>query len=361
MKAGRQDNRTAGPDVDYMRRCLELAERGRGLTSPGAMVGAVIVRNGDIVGEGFYTYDGVDHAEVRALRHAGTHARGGTAYVNLEPCSHTGRTPPCADALIDAGIARVVAAMEDPNPAVCSGGFRRLRDAGVHVECGVLEPEARRLNEAFVTCKSERRPFGLLKLAMTFDGKIATSSGESRWITSEQSRAIVQRLRHGSDALVTGSGTVLADDPRLTDRSGLPRRRPLVRVVLDRRGRLHSGLKLFESGHVVVFTESHSLRLPAEVVTGPCDLGAVVANLRERELQSFLMECGPDLACGALRAGIIDKIVAFIAPKILGGREVPAIGAEGARALRDAIALEGWAAEPAGPDLMVTAYVHRDH
>jgi len=349
-------------DTDYMHRALALAEQGRGLASPGAMVGAVLVNGGAIAGEGFYTYEGIEHAEVRALRQAGERSRGATVYTNLEPCSHTGRTPPCAKALIESGITRVVTAMEDPNPAVHGNGIRMLRGAGIAVDCGLLESAARRLNEAFATYKTEARPFGVLKLGMTFDGKIASRSGQSRWITSEQSRAIVQKIRHGCDALITGSGTVLVDNPRLTDRSGLPRRRPLLRVVLDRRGRLHDGLRLFESDSVLVFTENESLRLArAEIVVGHSELRSIAGHLAKREIQSFMMECGPDLSYAALTSGIIDKMVAFIAPKILGGREVPAFGAEGAKTLDDAVALDGWAVEPVGPDLMVTVYVHRDH
>src|SRR5438309_5763786 len=225
-------------DAMYIRRTLELAEKGEGLTSPGAMVGAVIVKDGKILGEGFYTYDGINHAETIALKQAGPAARGATVYTSLEPCSHQGRTPPCAKALIDAAVARVVSAIQDPNPEVDGSGLAALREAGIQVECGMLEEEARRLNEAFIIYKTKRRPFGILKIAMTLDGKIATRYGESQWITSEESRAAVHRLRHRSDALITGSGTVIGDHPRLTDRSGLPRRRPLLRVILDRRGRV---------------------------------------------------------------------------------------------------------------------------
>src|SRR5437667_3280492 len=227
-------------DLVYMRRALDLADQGAGLTSPGAMVGAVIVKDGAVIGEGFYTWDGIRHAEIIALEQAGAAARGATVYTSLEPCSHQGRTPPCAKALIDAGVARVVSAIQDPNPEVDGSGLAALREAGIQVECGMLEEEARRLNEAFITYKVKRRPFGILKIAMTLDGKIATRSGESQWITSEESRALVHRLRHRADALITGSGTVIRDSPRLTDRSGLPRRRPLLRIILDRRGRVSS-------------------------------------------------------------------------------------------------------------------------
>ena len=327
-------------DTAYIRRTLELAEKGAGLTSPGAMVGAVVVKDSKVIGEGLYTYDGIHHAETIALKHAGTAARGATVYTSLEPCSHQGRTPPCAKALIEAGVARVVTAMEDANPEVNGRGLAMLRDAGIKVESGILESEARRLNEAFITYKTEKRPFGILKIAMTLDGKIATRGGESQWITSEQSRAAVHRLRHACDALVTGSGTILKDNPKLTDRSGLPRRRPLLRMVLDRRGRIP------ELADALLFRQS---------------LEALQAELYEREIQSFLMECGPDLAFNALRAGIIDKIVAFVAPKILGARDVTAIGGSGIQRLADAIAVKDWSATASGPDIVITGYVHRNH
>jgi diaminohydroxyphosphoribosylaminopyrimidine deaminase/5-amino-6-(5-phosphoribosylamino)uracil reductase len=204
----------------------------------------------------------------------------------------------------------------------------------------MLEEEARRLIETFITYKTHRRPFGILKLAMTLDGKIATREGESRWITSDESRYRVHQLRHRVDAVITGSGTVIADKPQLTDRSGLPRRRPLLRVILDRRGRIS------DYGDALIFRG---------------DLKALTSELYHREVQSFLLECGPDLAFGALRAGIIDKIVAFIAPQVLGGREIPAIGGEGAGKLSEAIRLHDWTAATSGPDLVLTAYVHRNH
>src|SRR2546427_2872787 len=326
-------------DLTYMRRALDLADQGAGLTSPGAMVGAVIVKDGAVIGEGFYTWDGIRHAEIIALEQAGAAARRATLYTSLQPCSHQGRTPPCAKALIDAGVARVVASIEDPNPAVNGSGVAMLHEAGIQVECGILEEEARRVNEAFITYKTKRRPFGVLKVAMTLDGKIATRSGESRWITSQESRAAVHELRHRSDALITGSGTVIADNPQLTDRSGRPRRRPLLRVILDRRGRVSSFTGLVFRG----------------------EFADLAAELYGREIQSFLLECGPDLAFNAIRAGIIDKIIAFVAPKILGGREIPAIGGEGMEKLSEAIPLKDFTATKSGPDVVLTAYVHRDH
>jgi diaminohydroxyphosphoribosylaminopyrimidine deaminase/5-amino-6-(5-phosphoribosylamino)uracil reductase len=326
-------------DTDYIHRTIKLARKGTALTSPGAMVGAVIVRNGAVVGEGFYTWNGVHHAETLALRQAGDAARGATVYTSLEPCSHTGRTPPCAQALIESGVARVVTAMEDPNPQVRGKGLAMLREAGITVDCGIFAAEAARLNEAFITYVTEKRPFGILKIAMTLDGKIATAEGESQWITSEESRAAVQNLRHAVDAVVTGSGTFLKDKPLLTDRTGLPRRRELLRVVLDRRARVEPSDWL--------------------VVRGGFD--AFLAEMGQRQIQSFMLECGPELAFNALNAGIIDKIVAFVAPKILGGREVPAIGGAGFQRLADALQLRDWTVTAGEPDFTITAYVHRNH
>lgn len=328
------------PDADYIRRTIALARRGTALTSPGAMVGAVIVKNDAVIGEGFYTWDGVHHAETLALQQAGEAARGATVYVSLEPCSHTGRTPPCAKALIDAGVARVVVSMEDPNPEVSGKGIAMLKDAGIPVECGLLQNEASRINEAFLTRVTKKRAFGILKLAMTLDGKIATASGESQWITSEESRAAVQGLRHAVDAVVTGSGTFLKDRPQMTDRTGLPRRRELLRIVLDRRSRVEKtpGWLIVRGG----FSELHS-------------------EMEQRQIQSFVLECGPDLAFSALEAGIIDKIVVFVAPRILGGREVPAIGGAGIERLSDALQLRDWTVSQQDPDIAITAYVHRNH
>ncbi len=327
-------------DTDYIRRTFELARRGMALTSPGAMAGAIVVKDGRIVGEGFYTWDEIDHAETRALRQAGSDARDATVYISLEPCAHQGRTPPCAKGLIQSGVSRVVAAIADPNPEVNGKGFAMLREAGIAVQSGILEEEAHKLNEAHFTYKTQKRPFGILKIAMSLDGKIATHTGDSKWITSEQARTVVQEMRFTSDAVVTGSGTFLKDSPQMTDRSGKPRRRELIRVVLDRRGQLDS---------------------PEGWLTFRGSLEELAKELYSREIQSFLMECGPDLAFNAIQSGIIDKIIAFVAPKILGGREIPAIGGSGVASLADAIPLYDGSIGTAGPDLIVSGYVHRNH
>ena len=264
-----------------MNRAVELAGKGRGLASPGALVGAVVVKDGAIVGEGFYTWDGVTHAETQALEAAGRRAAGGTLFVTMEPCSHHGRTPPCVEAIVRSGISAVMAATPDPNPIVDGRGFRALRDAGIRVEVGLGAEEAGRVNEAFLHATRNRRPFGVLKVGMTLDGKIATASGESRWITSEESRARVHELRHAADALLTGSGTILKDDPLLTDRSGRKRRRPLIRAVIDRRGRVGNDRRIFSEPGVVVYTRAAGPEPNAgrKVVAGTTDLPDVVADL----------------------------------------------------------------------------------
>ncbi len=251
---------TVAADAIFMDRALELAARGVALASPNPLVGAVLVRDGHVIGEGFHTYEGVRHAEIIALEAAGESARGATLYINLEPCCHTGRTGPCTQALIAAGVARVVAAMADPNPAVAGRGFKQLRAAGIEVSTGLREAEARRLNEAFARWIVSRKPLVTLKSALTLDGQLVLphAKGEraqgqpafhkdDRWISSPESRAEVQRMRHASDALLTGIGTVLVDDPLLTDRTGLPRRRKLLRVVMDSRLRLPLRSKLVRS------------------------------------------------------------------------------------------------------------------
>src|SRR5262252_6992319 len=244
----------------FMREALDLARRGRGLTSPNPMVGAVVVRDGHVVGRGFHTYSGRDHAEILALAQAGEAARGATLYLNLEPCSHQGRTPPCADAVIRAGIARVVAAAEDPNPRVRGDGFRKLREAGVAVEIAAdFTNEAEKLNEAFFHFMRTGRPLVTLKTAITLDGKISAPDDNRGWITSERARAHVQELRHDHDSILTGIGTLLADDPLLTDRTSLARSRPLLRIVMDSQLRIPLDSKIVRSasgGDLVLVTTS---------------------------------------------------------------------------------------------------------
>src|SRR5712692_5052068 len=327
-------------DHKWMARALALARRGEALAHPNPMVGAVVVSSGQDVGEGFHTYDGRNHAEVIALEAAGDKARGATLYVNLEPCCHTGRTGPCTDTIIAAGVKRVVAAMTDPNPRVAGKGFAKLRKAGVEVRSGVLEADARRLNEAFACWIRTARPRVTLKAGVTLDGRVASTEGSATWITSPASRLEVQRMRHASDALLTGIGTVLTDDPRLTDRTGLPRRRPLLRVVLDSQLRIpqKSQLVRHAAGDVLVFTheseKSRKVRALARagvrVIRAPgrgkeLSVRDIVGKLGELELLSVMIEAGPRLNAAALHAGVVDKAVLFYAPKLLGGDAVPLV------------------------------------
>jgi diaminohydroxyphosphoribosylaminopyrimidine deaminase / 5-amino-6-(5-phosphoribosylamino)uracil reductase len=325
-----------------MQRAMELARQAEGLASPNPMTGAVVVWNGRASGEGFHTYAGLDHAEVIALRKAGVAADEGTLYVNLEPCSHMGRTGPCVEAILAAGVKRVVAAMRDPNPRVAGRGFRRLREAGVEVVEGVGEAEARAMHEAFARWITANVPFVTLKSGMTLDGQLALGSHKKKssatWITSEESRAEVHRMRHASDALLTGIGTVLADDPLMTDRSGLPRRRPLLRVILDSKLRisLKSQIVKTAKNDVLIFTaarEGHPKALALrragvevahmEERKGRIDLRAVVRALGKREILSVILEAGSELNGAALAAGIVDKVTLFIAPTIAGAQGVP--------------------------------------
>jgi diaminohydroxyphosphoribosylaminopyrimidine deaminase/5-amino-6-(5-phosphoribosylamino)uracil reductase len=329
-----------------MQHALALARKGAGLASPNPMVGCVIVREGQIVGEGFHQYEWRDHAEILALKSAGEKARGATLYLTLEPCNHTGRTGPCTEAIIAADVQRVVAAMEDPNPVNSGGGFDRLRAAGIEVFTGVCEEEARRINEPFACWIRTKKPFVTLKSALTLDGQLALPkqarvSGKRKrrdWITSEESRAEVHRVRHSSDALLTGIGTILADDPLLTDRSGLPRRARLLRVILDSKLRLPPDSRIVQTSDddLLVFTaaplnSAKARRLQntgvevirAKAKNGRIDLAAVLAELGPRDILSVLLEAGPTLNGAAIATGIVHKLYLFYAPKIAGENRVP--------------------------------------
>lgn len=353
-----------------MRRALELAARGLGQVSPSPLVGCVIASlSGEIVGEGFYIYEQVRHAETIALERAGAQSRGASAYVTLEPHAHHGRTPPCTEALINAGIARVVVPVEDPNPLVSGKGFAHLRAAGVEVQTGLLEREARRLNEAYIHSMRHACPFVHLKLACSLDGKIATRTGDSRWITGKESRARVHQLRHQYDAILIGAGTATADNPLLTDRSGKTRRRPLVRVVLDERLRLspdsqlvvtarESPLLIFTSDRADSSVLSSLEKHGVEVIRGASggrDLRAVLDELDKRSIQSVLVEGGEGVAGAFLDAGLIDRASFFIAPIIIGGQDAPAaVGGTGAQRIADAANLHDVEIIQHGRDIEVT-------
>jgi diaminohydroxyphosphoribosylaminopyrimidine deaminase/5-amino-6-(5-phosphoribosylamino)uracil reductase len=363
----------------FMREALELARKGRALATPNPMVGAVLAQGSEVVGRGFHTYAGLQHAEIVALAEAGDQARGATLYINLEPCAHHGRTPPCVDAIVAAGVARVVAAMEDPNPQVSGAGFRRLRDAGIEVELAPeFAAEAAKLNEPFLHFMRTRRPLVTLKTAITLDGKISAPDDNAGWITSERARAHVQQLRHDHDAILTGIGTALADNPLLTDRTGLERNRPLLRIVMDSQLRLPPDSKLVrsaESDLVAVATSAASAErrkaLEARGVQvlsfdgpgGRADLRSVIDWLGERQYLSLMIEAGSKLNWTALESGCVDRIFFYYGPKILGGLEaLPLAGGIGRRKRSDAIRIHNVAVHSIPPDeFAVEGYVHRDH
>jgi diaminohydroxyphosphoribosylaminopyrimidine deaminase / 5-amino-6-(5-phosphoribosylamino)uracil reductase len=346
-------------DEQLLHRALELARAGIGLASPNPYVGAVIAdADGNVVGTGTYTYAGVKHAEILALEAAGSKARGGTIYINLEPHAHQGRTAPCTDALIAAGIRRVVASMADPNPKVSGRGFDQLRSAGIQVEVGGIETEARRLNEGFARYIRMGEPLVTLKSAMTLDGKIAPAFLPNRdaarkdfsgaWITGEAARAHVHELRHQHDAILVGIGTIIADNPLLTDRSGLPRRRPLLRVIVDSQLRLPVESQIVESvvndrnDDVLVFCSSvpiqkktqleqqgiHVEFVSATDIDGRPDLRAVMRRLGNLEITSVMIEGGSRVYSSALATGVVDKVFLYYAPKILGENSISFVAGE---------------------------------
>ena len=365
----------AGEDARWMARALELAARGRGLTSPNPMVGAVVVAAGQVVGEGFHAAAGGPHAEIVALAEAGTRARGATLYVTLEPCNHQGRTPPCAPTVAAAGVARVVAAGRDPNPRVRGGGAETLRAAGVPVTIGTLEDAARELNRAFFTAASRHRPHVTLKAAMTLDGKIAAHDRTSRWITGESARAEAHRLRSESDAVVVGIGTALADDPALDVRLERPWPREPWRVVVDSRARLPVTARVIGAGSAARALVAVTDAAPAERVAaleargvtvlqcksagGRVDLGDLAARLHGLDVVAALVEGGADLAAGFLAADLVDRIAFFVAPRLLGGAAAPTpLGGPG-RALAEAVPLARMTVRPVGSDWLIEADVER--
>ena len=358
-------------DLRFLRRSLELAAEGVGRVSPNPLVGCVIVaENGDILGEGTYLRDDVTHAEVLALMKAGTRSRGATAYVSLEPHSHHGRTPPCTEALINAGIKRVVAPIEDPNPLVSGKGFARLREAGVEVSNGLLAEEATRLNEKFVTWHLQKRPFVHLKLAMSLDGRISLKNSVSTSISGHEALRRVHQLRHEHDAIMIGATTAVVDDPSLTDRSGAARSRPLVRVVLDNSLRLPPAGKIASTAKEIptlVMTNCIDPKrtgdltdLGVEIVPvngGARNLAGVLEELRRREIQSVLVEGGSAVAGAFIDARLVDKFTVLIAPFIIGGPDAPvAVGGKGADEIAKSLRLRDVVCTIHGEDIEITGY-----
>ena len=372
-------------DERFLRQALDLARQGIGLTSPNPCVGAVIVdTNGETIGTGTHTYDGIKHAEILALEHAREKARGATLYINLEPCSHQGRTAPCTDAVIAAGISRVVACMQDPNPLVSGQGFAKLRSAGIDVSFGLLEEQAKALNESFAKYIRQHLPLATLKAAMTLDGKIAPpkhpasraeqDSARADWITGESARAHVQELRHQHDAILVGVGTVIADDPLLTDRSNRPRRRPLLRVILDSHLRLPLDSRVAKTAQddVLVlcsFAEEKKKKqllrlgirveqLPTATSDGHPEMAAIVHFLGQMEITSLMIEGGAMVNGAALAAGIVDKVFLYYAPRILGGTaSVPFAGGAGFASISDAVCVKSIRLHRFAEDFAIEGYL----
>jgi len=360
-----------------MDEALELARQGLGCTSPNPAVGAVLVKGGEIVGRGFHTYSRAKHAEVLALEEAGEQARGATLYITLEPCSHQGRTPPCADALIRAGVTQVIAAMQDPNPQVAGQGFRRLHEAGVAVEvASEYTDEAARMNEAFIHSMHTGLPLVTLKAALTLDGKISAPEDNSGWITSERARAHVQQIRHNADAILTGIGTVLADDCLLTDRTGGERSRPLLRIVADSTLRIPLDSRMVASANndlavITTSAASEERRRALEyrgvrvlVFDGPggrADLTKLPAFLAGEQYRSLMIESGSKLNWAVLESRIVDKIFFYYAPKILGGLlSLPVAGGAGRLRRTDAIQFRNVRLHSIPPDeFVVEAWVEK--
>lgn len=366
-------------DERFMRLALDLAEEARGRTSPNPMVGAVIVRDERIVGRGYHREAGTPHAEIHAIADAGSRAKGATIYINLEPCSHYGRTGPCTQAIIEAGLSRVVMAMIDPDPRVSGRGKAALEAHGIQVQTGILESEARKLNEAYIKYVTTGRPFVILKTAMSLDGKIATASGRSRWITSEDSRRVVHQIRDEVDAILVGIGTVIRDDPSLTTRLPNGRGRDAIRIILDSRARIpleSKVLNLNSSARTIVAVSNPQASQekvaqlkqragghggpPLQVLMVPeqdgrVDLQALMERLGRMEIMSVLLEGGAEVNASALRAGIVDKVMVFIAPKLIGGSGSPGpIGGAGIDDLSEAVQLTDISVDRVGEDILVT-------
>jgi diaminohydroxyphosphoribosylaminopyrimidine deaminase / 5-amino-6-(5-phosphoribosylamino)uracil reductase len=358
-------------DRRMLARALELASHGVGQVSPGPLVGCVITNGADeIVGEGFYLFEEVKHAETVALLQAGEKARGGTAYVSLEPHAHHGRTPPCTDSLIAAGVKRVVAPIQDLNPKVLGRGFEHLRASGIAVDTGLLAREAEQLNEKYLHLMRTRRPFVHLKLAVSLDGKIATRTGNSRWVAGPEALQRAHEIRHECDAILVGANTVKVDDPLLTDRSDRKRRKPLVRVVLDDRLEISVHSNLVRTAlelPLLIFTRAQSAQdkraqlqeAGAEIITttGPRGVGTVLDELAARSLQSVLVEGGGVVAGQFFDEELVDKATFFIAPKIVGGQSAPtAVGGLGVEDMSQAWSLERISITQRGADLEITGY-----
>ena len=360
----------------YMTAAIRLARKGRGMVSPNPLVGAVIVQGNKIVGSGYHHFYGGPHAEVYALKSARERARGADLYINLEPCCHHGKTPPCTDALIKSGIRRAFIGISDPNPLVSGKGLRKLREAGIEIETGILQDECRLLNETFIKYITQNIPFVVLKLAATLDGKIATATGDSRWISGEAARRLVHRLRSEADAVLVGSGTVLADDPQLTARhySGANRKNP-VRIIVDTRLRTPLSSQLLRTAHEIKTIIATTQQAPKSKIVkitqrgaeisivssrnGRVDLKRLMRHLAKQGIAYVVIEGGSELSAAALHDGIVDKVLFFYAPKIIGGSHARSmVGGKGVPRISNAISVTNVHYKKLGEDILVEGYVN---
>lgn len=361
----------------FMERAIELARKGEGYTSPNPLVGAVIVKGNRIIGEGYHEYFGGSHAEVNALKNAMESVNGATMYVTLEPCSHYGKTPPCANEIVKKGISRVIIGMKDPNPLVAGKGMNILEENGIEVELGVLEKEVKKLNEIFIKYITTKKPFCILKTAMTLDGKIATYTGDSRWITNEYSRQHVHELRHRVSSIMVGIGTVLADDPMLTTRLLERKGRDPIRIIIDTKGRIPLEAKALnlksKAKTIIAVTEkvkkSKLIALKekgAEVIITPLknekvDLKFLMEKIGAMGIDSILIEGGAGLNFSVLNEDIIDKVITFVAPKIIGGENAKTpVGGDGLALMQDAISLKDIRVKRFNDDIMIEGYIRRE-
>ncbi len=363
-------------DQYYMQQAIMLAQKARGQTSPNPMVGAVVVKEGRIVGQGYHQQAGKPHAEVLALREAGEKARGATLYVNLEPCSHQGQTPPCTEMIIDRGLSRVVAAMVDPNPRVSGEGLAQLQEAGIEVSCGVLSKRAARLNEVFIKYITTGLPFVYLKGAMSLDGKIATWTGDARWITSDRARENLHHLRHEVDSILVGRGTVAADDPLLTTRLPQGGGRDSLRVILDSSLSLAADYKIFnlddgltvlavaegslEEGRAEPFLKQGVRVIELPEKQGRVDLSSLLRWLGKASYTSLLVEGGSQVHASFVEQGLADRLMLYVAPRIIGGSEAyPLVGGRGFSSVEEAVELDNLQVKRIGCDLLISGYFRR--
>ncbi len=364
-------------EIKFMKKALELAENGIGYTNPNPLVGAVIVKEGNIIGEGYHEFFGGPHAEINAFKNATEDVTGATMYVSLEPCSHYGKTPPCAEAIVHNGIKKVVIAMEDPNPEVSGRGIKLLRENNIEVITGVLQEESRKLNEIFIKYITTKLPFCLLKSAMTLDGKIASVTGDSKWITNNESRQYVHKLRNRMSAVMVGAGTVMKDDPFLNTRLINGDGRDPVRIIVDSSARIpvsSTVLNLKSRAKTIIATttlaEDEKLKelekKGAEIIVTPIsetkvDLKYLMKALGDRDIDSVLLEGGSELNYSAIKENIVDKINIFVAPKIIGGREAKTpVGGVGIEFMKDAVLLKDIKTVTFGQDIMIEGYLDKE-